>query len=533
MTPTADPSTDPVDEQPLLWRALPLLSLLALVFFVSFRIDRSLWLDEAYSVNLASESFGGILEGLKRDGHPPLYFLLLAGWIRIFGDSEIAVRGLSGLCYLGAVFGVYALARTVLRRRHAAWVCAVLYLASKTAVAHAQNARMYALLGCLVALSTLFFYRSFMRSDPPPSKRRIGGDEIGYVVCLLLGTFTHFWFCFTVLAQGVAWLIFARGRRFGVYVLATAVALLPFTVLWLPIFFEHQIHNGVADWLGERSFGLGTLAATLADYYGEGALGALAWLGILLLLLIRLRDGRPVLPDRRRLAALGEALRSRPVTLFATLAAVSLLAPLLVSQFRPIYRIGSYTLIALPPLVIVLGALLHRFADRRALALFLIGLLGGAMVVFGWLRTRPLECSDEIATAHLLASARDGDRIVFTSLSRAAIDYYLRRQAPERNLPRFSFPLEIDEHPGWRSPPDQRARRTELDDEAARIDRRLRREVEAGERVWVFYGADTGISKLLVNRLQEWLELSEERECRSGFYNTIRLYQKPLAGETS
>ena len=34
---------------------------------------------------------------LKRDGAPPLYYVLLHGWMGVFGDSDLAVRSLSGV----------------------------------------------------------------------------------------------------------------------------------------------------------------------------------------------------------------------------------------------------------------------------------------------------------------------------------------------------------------------------------------------------------------------------------------------------
>ena len=66
---------------------------------VAFRfVTRSpLWLDEALSVNIARLPLGDIPEALRHDGHPPLYYFLLHGWMELFGDGDVAVRALSGL----------------------------------------------------------------------------------------------------------------------------------------------------------------------------------------------------------------------------------------------------------------------------------------------------------------------------------------------------------------------------------------------------------------------------------------------------
>src|SRR5437899_1954089 len=49
------------------------------------------------------DSVADVLAGVRADTHPPLYFLLLHFWIRLFGESDLALRSLS------ALFGVLAL----------------------------------------------------------------------------------------------------------------------------------------------------------------------------------------------------------------------------------------------------------------------------------------------------------------------------------------------------------------------------------------------------------------------------------------
>ncbi len=67
---------------------------------------RSLWFDEASSWWMATR-FGGIelLDRCAANVHPPLYYLLLAGWTAIWGDSPFALRLLSVLAGLGTVIG--------------------------------------------------------------------------------------------------------------------------------------------------------------------------------------------------------------------------------------------------------------------------------------------------------------------------------------------------------------------------------------------------------------------------------------------
>src|SRR3990167_5469818 len=71
-----------------------------------FKLDQSLWLDEAINVtfvkNLNLKSL--IFDYSVGDFHPPFYHILLRGWVLLFGSSEIAVRlpsvilGLATVC---------------------------------------------------------------------------------------------------------------------------------------------------------------------------------------------------------------------------------------------------------------------------------------------------------------------------------------------------------------------------------------------------------------------------------------------------
>src|SRR5687767_10835676 len=102
-------------------RVLVVAALAAAVIFVAVGMGRPVWLDEANSVLIADRSMSGILEALRRDNNLPLYYFLLSFWIRLFGDSEIALRSLSAVFYLGGCAASWALGMRLTRDRRAAW----------------------------------------------------------------------------------------------------------------------------------------------------------------------------------------------------------------------------------------------------------------------------------------------------------------------------------------------------------------------------------------------------------------------------
>src|ERR1700730_8063772 len=58
-------------------------------------ISGQLWMDEGITPGVASHSLSAIPGLLRHDGSPPLYYVLLHFWIRLFGAGESATHALS------------------------------------------------------------------------------------------------------------------------------------------------------------------------------------------------------------------------------------------------------------------------------------------------------------------------------------------------------------------------------------------------------------------------------------------------------
>ncbi|MFH1085526.1 MAG: glycosyltransferase family 39 protein, partial [Chloroflexota bacterium] len=95
---------------------LVLLGILGLAIGLRFyRLGaQSLWNDEGTSVALAQRDLPTIALHASQDIHPPLYYVLLHGWIGLVGTSEFAVRALSALAGVAVVGATYLYVR---RRR--------------------------------------------------------------------------------------------------------------------------------------------------------------------------------------------------------------------------------------------------------------------------------------------------------------------------------------------------------------------------------------------------------------------------------
>jgi mannosyltransferase len=72
------------------WAAVPAALGLIVLLSVLLRIRElgiGYWMDEGLSVGIADRPVGDIPGVMRQDGSPPLYYVLLHFWIRVFGTS--------------------------------------------------------------------------------------------------------------------------------------------------------------------------------------------------------------------------------------------------------------------------------------------------------------------------------------------------------------------------------------------------------------------------------------------------------------
>jgi len=176
---------------------LPLLAVVAMGSALRFlRIGaEGLWIDEAFSVWLARRPLAEMLRWVATvDHHPPLYYALLHGWIRLFGDGEASARSLSALMGSLTLPVAYLLGRRVGNQKVGV-LSALILAVSPFHVQFGQEARMYALL-TLSGSVALYCAIVLVGGD-----RGLSGHDgeppgcplpwIGYVVCTVTMLWTH------------------------------------------------------------------------------------------------------------------------------------------------------------------------------------------------------------------------------------------------------------------------------------------------------------------------------------------------------
>lgn len=217
----------------------------ALVAVAAFLRTRELsapfWIDEGIAVGIAHHGVLGILHVLREDGAPPLYYLLLHGWIGVLGDSERAVHALSALFAVLAVPAAWWAASAVTGRR-GALLAAALAAFNPFVGLYADEGRMYSLVLLLSVVATGAFVRAFLLGH----RRQV----VVFAVTLTALLYTHNWAVFFGAASGIAMLACAWARSSrrtlvdGVLAFAAAgIALGP----WLPTVAFQAAHTG-APW---------------------------------------------------------------------------------------------------------------------------------------------------------------------------------------------------------------------------------------------------------------------------------------------
>ena len=198
-------------------------------------LDRySLWYDEVITMRLARTASPAELIALLRqiDGtRAPLHPLLLQGWLRAFGSSELAARSFSAACGMLTVVAVYFLGRRLFDERTgrwAAWFTAV----CPPLVYYSQEARMYAWLVLLTCLSWLVFVRFYRAAD--------GRAMALYGILLTALVYSHPLGLFMVAAHGLAYLLVRKSLALGFrWWLAIQAAVAMAIAPWFPRYLDH------------------------------------------------------------------------------------------------------------------------------------------------------------------------------------------------------------------------------------------------------------------------------------------------------
>jgi len=140
--------------------------LIIIIFILAFllrlkALNQSLWLDEGILAEavINNNLINLITKHMVGEFHPPLYYILMWFWVRIFGNSEISLRMPSIIASLGLTYFFYLWLKTKTKSFSKQMLLLVLLLTSPLLFYYGQEARMYLLAAMLGFASMLAFYQ--------------------------------------------------------------------------------------------------------------------------------------------------------------------------------------------------------------------------------------------------------------------------------------------------------------------------------------------------------------------------------------
>lgn len=365
-----------------------------------FAVTGPLWLDEALSVNIARLPVSKLADALRHDGHPPLYYVLLHGWMRLAGTGNLAVRSLSGLLSVATLPLAYLAGRRLGGQR-LAWGTVVVLALSPYFLRYGSETRMYSLVILLVFAGFLLVSAPLASgAETVVSWWRAGGVTL--VTAALL--WSHYWSMWLVAAVGalVAVRIAQTRRRHGSWdrnalkLLAAMTVGASSFVAWLPVLAYQAAHTGT-PWA--RAFRPASMVVSSIQEFAGGPYSEPQVLMYLMIALVvvglfgvgidawRLRLDVRVRPDARAPAAV----------LAATMAVASVVGIATRSAFSP-----RYAAIYFPLFVLLVALGIDRFRDglprNIVVSVFLLLSLVGLGLTFRLVRTQAQDIAEVIAS---------------------------------------------------------------------------------------------------------------------------------------
>jgi len=181
------------------------LLLLILIFLLGFalrlyHIDTlDVWMDEAFSIKVATKPLHMILDITSNDVHPPLHLTLLHFWMKAFGSSVFSVRMLSMVFGMTTIYFTYLLSTLVFSRPGYRLLTTLFASINPLLIVYSQETRPYSMFTTFTAAAVYFACRM-------NGKARLN-LYFYFILFSILGLYTHNLFTIVLASITIATLI--------------------------------------------------------------------------------------------------------------------------------------------------------------------------------------------------------------------------------------------------------------------------------------------------------------------------------------
>ncbi len=375
----------------------------ALLRFGTLNVQ-SIWLDESATLMLVHRGFAGMLSHLSAsESSPPLYYVLVWAWTKVFGAGPLGFRSFSALVGTLSIPVMYAAGRQI-STRVGVWAAA-LTCVNPAMYYYSQEARAYG----LWILFTAVGYVLWQRALRAPDGRRLALWAGASMLAVLTHYFTAFVFVpeAVILAGRVGW------RR--VWAPIGAVVLVGLALVPLA---ASQIGSDKVHWIEEAS--LVSRVGETAKLFFVGVYGPLE---ILSAVAAALLAAAAVLVLVRR----GDARERAAARTAASVAAVAIVLPLLPAATHVLDVFDGRNVIAVwVPFALLLACALGTARGGRGVTVLGVGLCAISLAVIGAIDAIPAYQRDDWrGAAHALAAPASARVIVGEQYASAPLSIYL------------------------------------------------------------------------------------------------------------
>jgi mannosyltransferase len=406
------------------WWPLAALVILAAALRFSTLGLQSFWYDEAFTpVHVLHPGLGATLHSVVHtENTPPLWYVLIWAWSRVFGTGAIALRLPSALFGVASVPVAWAIGRELTGRRATAITSGAFVAVNPLFVWYSQEARAYALFVLMAALAMLCFLRALRE----PTGRRLAAFAVSASLALL----SHYFAAFLLAPMIVMLLLGDRipglrgdrpreggGRSSRASLLACGAVLVVGLAL-LPLAFAQGGHG--AQWIGE--WALSSRLQVIPQYYLTGYMGAPLGHGIELLVALPILAGLgwglwSVLERREEQGAL----------IALSIAASGVLLPIVLIAFGADYLAPRNLVAAMIPMSALIAVVVTaRRAGPTGTVLAALIALGALAISIDVELSPRLQRGDWRGVADVLRGTGNNERVITTvELGAAPLEYYL------------------------------------------------------------------------------------------------------------
>jgi len=217
------------------------LILLNFILKIIFLGRRDIAMDEPFTIFYAQAGFPALFEMLKTENNPPLFFVLLHFWIKVFSISALSVRFLPFFFSTLTAPVIYLTGRRFFSVRSGI-LASLIFTFSNYHLAFSHEARVYPLFALLTCLSMYFFFSLVQNPERRPPLYLL-------ILANVLLIYSHFFGFFVIGIQLLSCLFFPDTWKATKVCLQAQVATLFFYLPYFPVFFSRFFASSGGTWV--------------------------------------------------------------------------------------------------------------------------------------------------------------------------------------------------------------------------------------------------------------------------------------------